>query len=581
MNFNNDVKDRVRGASDIVDIISGYLQLKKSSSTHKGLCPFHSEKTPSMVVNSEKQIFHCFGCGAGGDVFTFVSRIENLSFFESLEKLGSRAGIPVRSNEPLSEEFKLKNRVYEINKKAALFFFNYLQNTVEGKKGGAYLKERGIGDELIDEFQIGYAGSARLGLGAYLKQEGYSFEFQQEAGLLRKNDRGGYSDRFRNRVIFPILNVTGEVAGFGGRIIEASENRPKYLNSPESPVYKKSAILFGLSLAKDSIKKNESVIMVEGYMDVIPLHRAGFKNAVATCGTALTEQHVKLLKRFTGEAIMVFDSDQAGANATVRGYECLEKGGIKVKVVCLPKGKDPDDFLKEEGVSGFSGLLESAKNFPEYIIQRSLSENNNGTVEGKVESVKMVLPYLRVVTNSVEQGYYVSKLAGALKISEKSIYEELDKTKKKTHIYDQESKGGVFETRFKAEQELLKVLLADFSKVKGVRKRVSQEEFKSRTVAEIVDVLYKEQDPEKIETGDLINSLKTPEARRVVSEYVVSETSLDCTDEFIEDCIRDIKRIGENLPGYWKTKTSRLDRQKRLKEQLKEINKIDTGKFFH
>ena len=360
MRYSDDLIEEVRMKNDIVDVISGYVKLTRKGSSYFGLCPFHNEKSPSFSVSPGKQMYYCFGCGAGGNVFTFLMEYENYTFVEALKFLAERAGIElpqIEYSKEAKEQADLKTRLLEINKQAAKFYY-YQLHTSRGAQGLAYLKGRGLSDETIRKFGLGYSDRYGDLLYKYLKEKGYSDELLRQSGLFLADEVHGMQDKFWNRVIYPIMDVNSRVIGFGGRVM--GDAKPKYLNSPETKIFDKSRNLYGLNAARSSRRKN--LIICEGYMDVISMHQAGFTNAVASLGTALTSLQASLLKRYTDEVLIIYDSDEAGVRAALRAIPLLKGVGLNTRVVNLRPYKDPDEFIKAEGAEAFEQRLAEAEN---------------------------------------------------------------------------------------------------------------------------------------------------------------------------------------------------------------------------
>ena len=360
MYYSDEIVEEVRMKNDIVDVISDYVKLQKKGSSYFGLCPFHNEKSPSFSVSPGKQMYYCFGCGAGGNVFTFIMEYENYTFVEALKYLAQRAGVTLPEAE-YSKEAKaaadLRTTLLEIQKKAAAFYYYQLRQDT-GKQGMAYLKGRELSDETIHKFGLGCSPRYSGALYQYLKNKGYSDAHLKESGLFNVDERRGMQDKFWNRVMFPIMDVNNRVIGFGGRVM--GDAKPKYLNSPETKIFDKSRNLYGLNIARTSRKPY--LIVCEGYMDVISMHQAGFTNAVASLGTALTSGHASLMSRYTKEVLLTYDSDEAGQKAALRGIPILKAAGIRPRVVNLAPYKDPDEFIKAEGKEAFEKRLEEAAN---------------------------------------------------------------------------------------------------------------------------------------------------------------------------------------------------------------------------
>lgn len=360
MYYADDIVEEVRSRNDIVDVISGYVRLQRKGSSYFGLCPFHSEKSPSFSVSRDKQMYYCFGCGAGGNVFTFLMEHENATFPEALKMLADRAGIALPERE-MDEEAKrqqsLKSRIMELNKEAAKYFYYQLRRE-QGAQAMRYLKNRGLSDETIHRFGLGFANKYSDDLYRYLKKKNISDELLAQSGLMQVDEKHGMYDKFWNRVIFPIMDVGGKVIGFGGRVM--GDGKPKYLNSPETVVFDKGRNLYGLNFARSARKKN--FLVCEGYMDVISLHQAGFTNAVASLGTALTSQHAALIRRYTEEVILTYDSDEAGVRAALRAIPILAQAGVNARVLNMRPYKDPDEFIGALGAEEFQKRIDNAQN---------------------------------------------------------------------------------------------------------------------------------------------------------------------------------------------------------------------------
>lgn len=416
------ILDEIKSRLDIVDVISEYVPLKKAGQNWRGLCPFHTEKTPSFMVSPSKQIFHCFGCGTGGDVFTFLVKYEDLSFQESLNILAKKAGVTLKKFQGQSVKTEEKENLLNLHKDALIF---YQQSLKQNTKAESYLERRGITRKALGLFSIGYAPAKWSALIAHLQSNGYKTEAIKKAGLITYGGKN-YHDTFRNRIIFPIFNLRGEVIAFGGRVMD--DSMPKYLNSSETPIFNKSRILYGLSQAKESIKKTGFAILVEGYLDVITAHMYGFTNAVAPLGTALTREHGKLIKRFTDEVVLVFDGDASGKKAAKNAIGILSENALNVKVLPLPEGEDPDSFLKKKGKNVFGDLLEKGISIVDFFVIQTGIDSRRKNNEHLLAREALVI--ISKIPDSVLQGYYVKLLSEKLKINEVFIREELRKIKK-------------------------------------------------------------------------------------------------------------------------------------------------------
>ena len=377
MRYTDDVIEEVRSKNDILDVVSQYVKLTRKGSSYAGLCPFHNEKTASFYVTPSKQMYYCFGCGAGGNVFNFIMQYENASFTEALERLADRAGVTlpkIEYSKEAREKALRRQKLLEINKAAAKFFYFQLRSE-QGKEALAYLTGRGLSDETIRHFGLGFAGPFSQTLRRYLKEEGYEDELLLASGLFSVDERRGMYDKFWNRVMFPIMDVSGRVIGFGGRVM--GEGKPKYLNSPETEIFDKGRNLYGLHAARTT--RENSLILCEGYMDVIAMHQAGFTQAVASLGTALTSGHASLLRRYTREVLLIYDSDNAGVRAALRAIPILREAGITSRVVSLSPYKDPDEFIKALGADEFKKRLDAAiDSFLFMVHQKETEEKMDG-----------------------------------------------------------------------------------------------------------------------------------------------------------------------------------------------------------
>lgn len=421
--FPEDFVEAVRSSGDIVRLISDYVPLKQAGRRLKGLCPFHQEKTPSFSVDPERQLFYCFGCQTGGDAFKFVMLYEKLEFPEALEFLAKRWGVPVpaRSRGPRDDA---RDRLLRMNEEAATRFRSLLRDGAAGARGRAYLEKRDIDEGTSERLGIGYAPDAWEGLRGHLHSKGYSAEEMLRGGvvLARKSGRGQY-DRFRDRLIFPIRDVNGRPVAFGGRAIGDAE--PKYINSPETPSYTKGDHLYGLDLAREAIRREGLAVVVEGYLDLAALVRAGFEQVVASLGTAFTPAQARLLARYTRRVVFSYDGDSAGAAATRRSLDLLLERGFEVRVVELPTGMDPDDYIRKEGAEAYGRLLRQAPGYLEFLLQREAGARDLNRVEEQVAAVNAVLPHLARLSNAIERGSWVGRLADTLRIDEGLVLQEL------------------------------------------------------------------------------------------------------------------------------------------------------------
>jgi DNA primase len=417
--------DRVKQQADIVRVVGEYVRLKKTGQNFSGLCPFHSEKTPSFAVHPVKQIYHCFGCGVGGDVFKFVMEMEKCSFPDSIRVVAEKCGIAMPAPRERSPEERRENQqrsaLVEMHREAAAFFARRMNDTAEGRAARGYLEDRGLDRESIARFGIGFAPSAGDALYRHLKQK-YPDKLLEPSGLFSRETSGRLFDRFRRRITFPIANESGKTIAFGCRAL--GDDMPKYLNSPESPIYSKSNVLYHLDRAKEAIRKHEFAILVEGYMDTIAVARAGFTNVVASCGTSLAEPQVKLLNRFTRSIVVNYDPDTAGQAATERSLALLLEKEFDIRVLALPGGADPDTFLKQKGAAAYEKVLRDSPPYLDYLISRARMRDRT-TAAGKLATLNFLMPYIQRVPNRLMRSEWASRIASELRVEEPVLREAL------------------------------------------------------------------------------------------------------------------------------------------------------------
>lgn len=404
--------NEVRERTDIIELVSQYVTLKRSGANHTGLCPFHSEKSPSFSVHAGRQFYHCFGCGVGGDVFSFLMKIEGLAFPDAVRRLAERAGIELEERQLSPQEERRRQqreRLYRVNELAADYFHQTLMEQPVGEVGRQYLKRRGYGRKAAGEYRLGYALEEWEALGRTLQQQGTNVEDARTLGLIRPREQGGGDyDLFRGRLMFPIYDLSGRVVAFGGRVL--GDGKPKYINSPESPIYHKGRVLFGLYQARQAMRQSGEVILVEGYFDQLALYRAGFPQVVATCGTALTGEHARLLKRYVQRVLLLFDQDAAGRQATFKAMVALQEEGVPAQVIELPSGEDPDSFVQSQGAEAFKLRLQQARPVMDLFMEDVLAGADGG-IEQKVQAAKVVIERVAGLTNSMEQDLYLKDLA--------------------------------------------------------------------------------------------------------------------------------------------------------------------------
>ena len=430
MGIQEEFIQELKSRTDIVDVVSSYVNLKKAGRNMVGLCPFHNEKTPSFNVSRENAFFHCFGCGVGGDVITFIKRIENLDYVDAVKFLAQRAGMSMPEDNGRSSGYTdLKNRIYEANREAARFYHKQLY-TPQGRQALEYLRGRGLTEKTIIHFGLGYSPQSRFELVNYLKGKGFSNAELVQANLANLSQRGYPFDRVSDRLMFPIIDLRGNVIAFGGRIM--SDIKPKYLNTSDTPVFNKSRNLFALQFAKN--KANGQLILVEGYMDVIALHQAGFENAVATLGTALTNEQAMIIKRYCDEVVICYDSDEAGQKATARAIPILRDTGLHIRVLTVPNGKDPDEYIKnygEQGAARFRMLLDKSGNDIEFRLSKLRKRYNFELTEQRIEYLTEAARILSELDNSIEQDVYLSRLAEELNVEKTAVKNQMQKFRRR------------------------------------------------------------------------------------------------------------------------------------------------------
>jgi DNA primase len=581
LRFSSDLLEEIRNRCDIVDIISEYVHLKPAGKGFKGLCPFHGEKTPSFMVSPEKQLFHCFGCGEGGNVFNFLMKYEKLSFFEAVKILAKKSGVSL----PVDEEkenilYKKKERLYKLNNLAANYYRECLSRTNQGKKIINYLKKRGINDTSVEKYILGYAPSGWDVLTNFLKKKGYTYEELIKAGLIKTSKiEGKYIDYFRDRIIFPIFHLSGRVIGFGGRVLD--DSLPKYINSPETLVYNKGSNLYNLNFAKEGIRKKNFIIIVEGYTDVLITQQYGFNNLAASLGTALTTKQIDLIKRFTDTVLIAYDSDSAGNMATLRSLDLLVKAGLGIKVLALPQGYDPADFLIKNGRKPFQNLIDRSLSLIDYKLKLLYSNYSIKTIEGKVKIVKEILPTLSVIGNEVELRAETKKISEELKLSEEAILIELKRYKRglKDSTYNfikLNSESG----NIKAEKILIGCMLENEKIARDILKKLKAKDFSVLLHHQIVAAIEKNlKDDKLIDSQKVIDYLNDDKAAKLISKILMEETTT--FDEKIiygyVDTINNFKLAQErkNLEKRAKNLDEKIKRAEKIEEDdLKELREI-------
>jgi len=534
--------DEVRDRTNIVEVISQVVSLKKVGKNFKGLCPFHSEKTPSFTVSAEKRIYHCFGCGAGGNVFKFVMEVQNISFVDAVRQFAESAGVPIPNankgnlNDPKYQE---REALKKANELAANYFLSLFKDSKKGLVARNYLKGRHFTGEILDQYKIGWAIPEWRGLTHHLqKTSNLSRKTVLQSGLVIEKEQGSnVYDRFRGRVIFPIQDAHGSVIGFGGRAITDSDN-PKYLNSPETPLYQKSQVLFGMNLAKQAIRKEDQAILVEGYLDQMRATQHGVLNTVATCGTALTAKQAAILRNYASSVVMVFDSDNAGREAADKGFGVLQENGLQVKIVYLPEGQDPDSYIYENGAEKFLEKIKTAKPYLESYIDGVIIRKNGNSPSELAKMANQVVPMLRKVQNLVERNSLIEYFSSEAKIDDTSFLMELKKSFSKN-----QSRVEVFETKIdsvlRLERHLVQLILSDKETAQKVLQAVNLEDFSSATLKAIaITCSQKIQEDESLEIDKLIDNTDNPEAKDLLTQLGLEPLEFDSIEKSVTDCIK-------------------------------------------
>ncbi|MCR5785723.1 MAG: DNA primase [Eubacterium sp.] len=545
--INNDFIEEVRSRNDIVDVISGYIKLTRRGSNYFGLCPFHGEKTASFSVSPGKQMFYCFGCGKGGNVFNFVMEYENFTFMEAVGTLAERAGLEmpkIEYDEKAKKEADLKSRILEVNKDAANYFFMQLKGK-NGEIARNYFDKRQLSEETIKKFGLGYSLQYSDDLYRYLKEKGYSDELLKESGLCVFDEKRGGHDKFWNRVMFPILDVTGHVIGFGGRVM--GEGMPKYMNSPETKVFDKSRNLYGLNVARQSRRGN--LILCEGYMDVISLHQAGFTNAAASLGTALTAGHARLISRYFKEVLLCYDSDNAGTKAAFRAVPILKEAGISAKVINMKPYKDPDEFIKNLGSEEFEKRIGEAQN--SFLFEISAIERNYDLSDpkGKTDFIEDAANRLTVFTDEIERNNYIDTIAQKYSIDAEALKRKVNSIGLREGIVadntpvkiDRQKSINPEEGFMRSQNLLLTWLVEDRTLYESVKKYILPSDFEGELYIDVAGRLYGQ-----MEKGE-------PNPAKIITDFTENENQ---------------GKVAEMFNGAVFDDMTEADRKKALKETI-------------
>ena len=546
--------DRVRAAADIVKIVGDAVKLRKAGANFVGLCPFHQEKTPSFAVHPVKQIFHCFGCGVGGDVFKFVMLIENLTFPEALQRVAEKAGIRLREpsgGEAYDGKARVRVTVFKIHEVAAKFFAGQLGGTSEGRAARAYLADRGMSDESVGRFRIGYAPGNGQALTRHLSDAGFELELLEQSGLVLRDAEGKrHFDRFRQRIIFPIANESGKVVAFGGRAL--GDDQPKYLNSPETLIYLKGRVLYNLDRAAGAIRKLDYAVVVEGYMDCIAVASSCIENVVASCGTSLTAGQVRLLGRSSRRVVMNYDPDSAGVAATGRSLDLLLEEGFEPKVLALPAGLDPDAFVRKQGAEAYRERLAQAPTYLDYLTERAAATHDLSRPEGKVAAANAVMPYLVKIANRLLRGEVANRVAERLRLDDRLLREELRRAAGAGRGEIQRPADSVSPRVTPAERDLLRAFLEDKDLVaEFLPPLIEQGACEGLATESILRQMFdRSRSGEPLDVTELGEALE-PELRRLLFESLLGEGDMPDRDRVRAACLalerRRVERQREQL----------------------------------
>ena len=582
--YSEEILNEVRQSNDIVDVISQYVHLKRSGRNYFGLCPFHNEKSPSFSVSPDKQIFHCFGCGVGGNVITFVSQIEGLNFVETVQMLAERANIqlPTLQNNGDTQREILKDKVYKVNEFTAEYYHQNLYKP-QAKMAQEYVKKRQLTNETLKSFRIGFSGKFDE-LYQELKKQGFQEQEILESGLVNKNERGQYIDRYRNRLMFPICDARGRVIAFGGRVLD--DSKPKYINSPENVVYSKGRHLFGLNVAKKGDTKK--LLIVEGYMDVISLHQRGITNVVAPLGTALTEQQGWLLRKNSEQIILSFDSDDAGIKAKLRAIDILQNMGCDLRVIQLEGAKDPDEYILKYGNMRFQNVIDKAFSVVEFKVKILKKELDLDNTNDKIKFLNEIAKLISKVDNTMEREVYIEKIAKEYDISKEAIYAEVNKL---TYKNDKSEKilekakpiithkkvetKEVSQAIKRRENTIISILLSgDLSIFEIIKQNIKPEDFQDEINHEIAKKLYEEFEKGNSNINGIIDTLEQ-EQQNQITMIMAEDYEIENLEKAIDDIIQAYKRDKLNNRKLeileLLEQTSNNEEKKELEKELSNI----------
>lgn len=538
------VIEQIQSKLDIAEIIGGYISLKRAGRNFKACCPFHHEKTPSFVVSPSKQIYHCFGCGAGGDMISFVMKHENVEFMEALRTLADKAGVSIpqfKSGPQSAGRRSIAGVLHRVNETAANYYNALLIASPKAAAARNYLASRGLNADVVSRFKLGFASGEWDGFLRFAKSKGISAQTLEKAGLAIPGKEKGFYDRFRNRIIFPIFDVRSKTVAFGGRVLD--DSTPKYMNSPETDVYVKGRHLYGLNFAADEIKRKDYVIIVEGYLDLIIPFQSGVKNIAATLGTALTLEQIRLIRRFTENVVMVYDADEAGEAASLRGLDLLVSEGLFVKIARLPRGQDPDNYVRKNGKDKFLKVIEEAYNLFDYKLNLLLERFNPAQSEDKAKITLEMLPTIKRVENSVLRADYITRLSKVLYVSEEALKEELSKVKL-DYSYLNEPKNVKQDFKIRPAEKMITGLIIEDPKIAHkVKAELRPDDFKSPEIRTIVAAVYRMLDDNKAPSAArIIHALNDDYLSNLICEALSEVEHFLNREKSLNDCISRVRR---------------------------------------
>jgi len=573
----------VRERASILEVVSDYVSLRKSGANYQGLCPFHGEKTPSFNVNPGRGIFHCFGCGVGGNAITFVAKMEGLSFPEAVKFLAKRVGVEIEDR-PVSVAEKRRQdereELYGVVELAVGLYRDALERSEEGGTARRYLEGRGVDRATAEAYRLGFAPDRWDYLTRHLQHRSVSLDVAEKLGLVRRREGGGFYDTFRNRLLFTITDIHGRAIGFGGRVLD--DSLPKYINSPESPIYHKSDVLFGVSLAKGTMRETGNAIVVEGYFDHLALYQAGVRNVVATCGTALTEGHIKLLKRYAGKVYTLFDADSAGRKATLRAMDLCLDAGFPAHVVELTAGEDPDSFIRKEGADAFSTCLAKSRPVLDYFFRQLVRDVDTGSVEGKVKVIDELTPRLAKIANAIERELYVREIARVLGVDVRSLARKIGGSAAPVAPRDLRAAAPARLQRGASPEEMLLSLMGRYPEVaERVRTHGPGLIFGPLLLPVAEAILERAADGRTIDWGEILDLVEGPEERGRLAAFLVNDEHLADVDSHkaFDQCRTALERISLGRMKELARELSATDPDvPRYRELLSEIDALRNRK---